>query len=88
MSRSSSPKPKRAQLGLTTLAHLALDLRQRGHARLELLPRNDLRRLVQLISDPGERRNRRRRCPCAVGAALILILIFALGLVLGFGFAR
>ena len=84
----SSPKPKRLQLGLVRLVHLALNSRQRGHARLKLLPGDDTRRLVQLLFDPGERElrhtGRRRR---AAAPALVLILGLGPVPVLGFGFA-
>lgn len=51
-------KSKRAQLELATVAHLALDLRERRHARLEILSRNDARRIVKLPPDIRERRRR------------------------------
>jgi hypothetical protein len=49
-------KPKKAQLGFVTLVTLALSLRQLRHSRLELLQRDDIRRVVQFLFDPGERR--------------------------------
>ena len=78
-------KPKKEQLGLVTLVTLALSLRQLGHVRLELLQRDDTRRVVQFLFDPGERRWR-----CATATTLILIFVLVLGpgstlgLVLGF----
>ena len=74
-------KPKRAQHGLVTRVTLALSLRQLRHERLELLLRDDTRRVVQFLFDPGERRW------CCVTATIfipILGLGFTLGLVLGF----
>jgi hypothetical protein len=49
-------KPKKAQLGLVTLVTLALSLRQLRHERFELLRRDDTRRVVQFLFDPGKRR--------------------------------
>lgn len=48
-------KAKRAQLELATVAHLALDFRQRRHARIEIISRNDARRIVELPLDIRER---------------------------------
>ena len=68
------------------IVHLALSLRQHGHARLKLLPGDRTRRLVQLLFDPGEgKRWHGRR---AAAAAPVLVLGLGLLLVLGFGFAR
>ena len=68
------------------IVHLALSLRQHGHARLKLLLGDRTRRLVQLLFDPGEgMRWLRRRA-----AAPAPVLVFGLGLllVLGSGFAQ
>ena len=71
----ASPKPKGLQLWPMRLVHLALNLRQRRHARLKLLPGDRTRRVVQLLFNPGERERRGRG---RAGAAVPV-------LVLGFG---
>ena len=48
-------EPERAQLELTPIAHLSLDLRERCHPRLEMLPREDTWRSIQFLLDTCER---------------------------------
>ena len=63
-------EPKRAQLELTPLAHLSLDLCELRHPRLELLVRDDARRSIQLPLDTREReRGRRSNVPTPTSVA-------------------
>jgi len=66
----NSVEPKRAQLELTPVAHLSLDLRERRRPCLELLARADGRRSIQLPLDTCEReRGRRTTVPTPASVA-------------------